>query len=182
MRCSYGPVRPTRPISPTPQTIRFVLDANVFISAHRTYYAFDIVPCFWRMLVELAEKGLVASIDRVKEELQKGEDPLKIWALSEFDQWFLPSTTDEVVDSFRQLMEWTFGNPDYEDVAKNQFADVADSWLVAFAKAYNYVVVTHEQPKNSPKKIYIPNACKAMGVQYMNTFEMFRKLNVKLCA
>ena len=166
----------------SPQTIRFVLDANVFIHAHRIYYAFDLVPCFWRVLVELAKKGLVASIDRVKDELLKGKDALEEWAISEFDQRFLTTTTPEVVDSFGQLMEWAFGNPHYEDVAKNQFADVADSWLVAFAKAHHYVVVTLETPKNSPKKIDIPNACNAMGVQYMNTFEMLRKLNVKLCA
>ena len=175
MAHSVQPVQSTK-------TIRFVLDANVFINAHRLYYAFDIVPCFWSVLVELARKGLIASIDRVKDELQKNDDPLKKWALSEFDHWFLSTNTEEVLDSYGQLMVWSFGNPHYEDVAKHQFADEADSWLVAFAKAYNYIVVTHEQPNHSPKKIKIPNACKAMGVRYMNTFEMLRKLNVKVCA
>lgn len=48
---------------------RFVLDTNVLVEAHRRYYAFDIVPSFWRVLIELADKGYIISIDKVKNEL-----------------------------------------------------------------------------------------------------------------
>jgi hypothetical protein len=33
----------------------FVLDANVFIEAHRRYYAFDIAPLFWTMVIMSGE-------------------------------------------------------------------------------------------------------------------------------
>lgn len=69
----------------------------------------------------------------------------------------------------------------YYDFAKVEFAQVADSWVVAFAKAYDCIVVTHEQyNRDAKKKISIPNACRAMGVKYMDTFEMLRKLGVVL--
>lgn len=166
------------------ESLRFVLDASVLIEAHRRYYAFDIAPVFWRILLELADKGHILSIDRVKNELMAGgeDDTLNLWAHSEFDRWFASTENDEVFEAYRQLMEWSLGEKQFHDYAKAEFADVADSWLVAFAKAYNCIVVTQEQySRDARRKILIPNACKAVGVQYMNTFEMLRKLDVILC-
>lgn len=150
------------------RTLRFVLDANVLIEAHRRYYAFDIAPSFWRILAELADQGHVISIDRVKNELLRSgyEDALARWAVSHFDQWFVSTDNDEVIEAYRELMNWSMGEPQYYSYAKDQFASVADSWLVAFAKAYDCVVVTQEQYKGEAKsKIHIPNACVAMGVE-----------------
>jgi len=53
-----------------------------------------------------------------------------------------------------------------------------DGWLVAFAKANQMVVVTHEEhAPDVKKKIPIPNACIEFGVDYCNTFEMLDELN-----
>lgn len=165
------------------ESIRFVLDSNVLIDAHRRYYAFDIAPCFWRVLIEYAEKGHILSIDRVKHELINGgqEDALNKWAHSEFDRWFASTENEEVVKAYRELMEWSFSEKQYYDYAKAEFAAIADSWVIAFAKAYNCIVVTLEQySREARKRILIPNACRAMGVDYVNTFEMLRKLNAIL--
>lgn len=35
----------------------FALDANVFIQAHREYYAFDVAPRFWEKLIFHANSG-----------------------------------------------------------------------------------------------------------------------------
>jgi len=65
------------------------------------------------------------------------------------------------------------------DYAKAEFASVADSWLIAYAKAYGCTVVTNETyNKEIRRKIQIPNVCEAFGIEYMNTFEMLRKLKV----
>lgn len=50
----------------------YVLDANVFIEAAHRYYAFDLVPRFWDSLLHHAEDGVIGSIDRVKQELDRG--------------------------------------------------------------------------------------------------------------
>lgn len=163
--------------------LKFVLDANVFIDAHRRYYSFDIAPSFWRTLVELAEKGHVVSIDRIKDELLNGDqdDMLSKWATSEFNPWFMPTDNDEVFNAYSEIITWSVVEKQFTDAAKALFASKADSWLVAYAKAYNYIVVTFEQySRDKRNKIYIPNACRAFGIQYMNTFEMLRELNVNL--
>lgn len=88
---------------------RFVLDTNVLIDAHRRYYAFDIAPCFWRVLLELAAKGFVISIDRVKKELLNSnqEDALSKWAHSEFDPWFMSTDNEEVFQAYNEVINWS---------------------------------------------------------------------------
>jgi hypothetical protein len=163
--------------------LRFVLDANVLIDAHRRYYSFDIAPCFWRVVLDLASEGHVMSIDRVKQELMNSdeEDALNKWANSDFNQWFLSTDSEEVFQAYSEVINWSVGQAQYFDYAKAEFAGIADSWLVAFAKAKDCIVVTHEQfSRDARKRILIPNACRAFGVDYMNIFEMLRRLNAKL--
>lgn len=163
--------------------LRFVLDTNVLIEAHRRYYSFDIAPCFWRVILELANEGHIMSIDRVKQEIMSTdkEDALQKWSDSNFNRWFVPTDNEEVFESYGEIIDWSIGEGHYYDYAKTEFAGIADSWVVAFAKTYNCIVVTQEQySRDARKRILIPNACKAFGVDYMNTFEMLRKLNASL--
>lgn len=163
--------------------LRFVLDANVLIDAHRRYYSFDIAPCFWRVLLDLANKGHILSIDRVKQELISSdrEDALNIWANSDFNPWFMSTDNEEVFEAYRDIIDWSVGQAQFLDHAKTEFAGVADSWLIAYAKANNCIVVTFEQyNRDKRNKILIPNVCRAFGIGYMNTFEMLRKLNANL--
>ncbi len=57
----------------------------------------------------------------------------------------------------------------------NTFFQVADYYLVAFALAHSYTVVTHEIPSSSARRIKIPDACIGLQVKFMNTYEMLRK-------
>ena len=165
------------------ETTRYVLDANVFIEAAKRYYAFDIAPGFWRALVQHAQAGLLLSIDRVKKEIDKGKGKLKQWAGHDFHKWF-DSTADEAIfDAFRRIMEWAINQTQFSDSAKTEFSaeDNADAWLIAFALTKNCIVVTEETfDPNIKKKIKIPNVCRAFGVQYRNTFQLLRALEVKL--
>ncbi|HHX95367.1 MAG TPA: DUF4411 family protein, partial [Clostridia bacterium] len=67
------------------------------------------------------------------------------------------------------------------DAAKAEFASVADSWLIAYSKAYDFTIVTNEQYQpHIKRRIPIPNVCNAFSIDCVNTFEMLRALNVKL--
>lgn len=160
----------------------FLLDSNVFIEAHRRYYAFDIAPLFWMALIDNAKKGRVLSIDRVFEvELKRGKDELATWASGSFHEFFASTNDEEVTDAYRKIMVWSQGQAQFTEAAKAEFASVPDSWLVAYALAKGCIVVTHEQfSPNAKARIKIPNACKAFGVEYVDTFQMMRTLRVKL--
>lgn len=58
-------------------------------------------------------------------------------------------------------------------------ADEADAFLVGFALADipNRTIVTQEKSEpNRQNRIKIPEPCNALGIDYCNTIEMFRKL------
>ncbi len=162
---------------------RYVLDSNVFIEAARRYYAFDLVPPFWRALVDQAQNGRVESIDRVKTEIDRGKDELKDWANSDFHQWFISTNQADVIGSYGQIMVWAHNQGQFTGAAKAEFSreDNADAWVVAYAQAKACVVVTHEQfDPNITVRIPIPNVCQAFGVQSVDTFRMLRDLGVTL--
>ena len=62
----------------------------------------------------------------------------------------------------------------YDPAAVNIFLQVADYYLVAHAHATGHIVVTHEKPSASLKKIKIPDACIGLGVKCMTPYEMLR--------
>lgn len=153
------------------------------MEAARRYYAFDLVPSFWRALTDHAENGSVQSTDRVKAEIDRGKDVLKDWANRDFHRWFHSTNEGDVIAVYGQIMVWAHNQTQFTDAAKAEFArtDNADAWVVAYAKAKGCVVVTHEQYDPGVKvKIPIPNVCQAFDVQYVDTFRMLRDLGVKL--
>lgn len=67
----------------------------------------------------------------------------------------------------------------YNQTAKDRFMedDNADTWVLAYAKANNCLIVTHELPyANIKKNIPIPNVCNAYQIPYCDTFQMLRQL------
>lgn len=164
--------------------MKYVLDANVLIEAHRRYYSFDLVPSFWDKLKSLATNGNIITIEKIKDEICRGDstdDPLSTWFSSEFCDFSMPIDDQEVLESYAEIIQWAQDNEQFNPSAKSEFASVGDSWLIAYAKAKNCTVVTHEQFKPEVKKrILIPNVCKAFNITYIDTFDMLRRLNTKL--
>ncbi len=164
----------------------YVLDANVFIEAARRYYAFDIAPRFWNILLEYSDNGAIESIDLVKKELEKGkgkdgeEDELTVWANGDFSRAFRTTDEEDVIETYGQVITWVQNQPQYTEAAKAQFANVPDGWLVAYALAKGRAVVTHEVlATDARRKVPIPNICEPFNVRYVDTFVMLRELGVR---
>ncbi|HUU10591.1 MAG TPA: DUF4411 family protein [Phycisphaerae bacterium] len=159
---------------------RYILDADVFMCAARSYYAFDLAPRFWQSLIAHAQDGRVMSIDRVQTEIQRGKDELASWTKERFASAFMPTDDPQVIDGYRELMEWVQSQDQFFAAAKAEFASKADGWLVAYATAKGYVVVTQEVLNADVKrKVPIPNLCEAFNVPCINTFSMLRNLGVR---
>ncbi|BBM69716.1 DUF4411 family protein [Rhodothermus marinus] len=152
--------------------MRYLLDANVFIAAKNLHYGMDFCPAFWDWLVESNQAGKVFSIEKVKDELEAGDDELAVWVSSQRDGFFLkPDPT--VLEAMGAVSEWVNSNG-YTPAAKNAFFQVADYWLIAHALAGGFVVVTHEKPADTRNKVKIPNVCVGLGIKVMTPFEMLR--------
>ena len=158
----------------------YLLDANVFIEAARRYYAFDLAPKFWESLALHAEKGEIQSIDRVKQELERGNDELATWATAQFSEAFASTDEEDVTVSYSEIISWVQIQDQFSDAAKADFASGADGWLVAYAKSKGFIVVTHEVlDPNIMRKVPIPNVCEEFGMSYVDTFEMLRQIGVR---
>jgi hypothetical protein len=158
----------------------YVLDANVFIQAARRYYAFDLAPGFWQSLIDHAATGRIRSIDRVKQELLRGNDDLANWAKRDFAHAFHSTDEPDVTGAYRDVIAWVQSQAQFFDAAKAEFANVADGWLVAFAKAKGCIVVTHEVlAPGRQNNVPIPNVCQALDVPFVDTFQMLRNLGVR---
>ncbi|NLC07460.1 MAG: DUF4411 family protein [Syntrophomonadaceae bacterium] len=53
---------------------KYLIDANVFMTAHRQLYPFDLAPSFWEQLVEKASDRIV-----IIEEVKKRYEEAKIY-------------------------------------------------------------------------------------------------------
>lgn len=74
-------------------------------------------------------------------------------------KWFDSTVRDDVIDCYRGVMSWVYNQTQFLDKAKRDFANGADGWLVAYAKAGRCVVVTQEQFKPSIRIRFLFQMC-----------------------
>lgn len=159
-----------------PDTVKYILDANIFIEAKRRYYAFELCPGFWDSLLYHNSNGNLESIDRVKKELAEGKD-LDDW-MKKADTMFATTDTESVITIYKEIIQWAHNQRRFSEEEKSKFADDVDPWVIAHSKANSATVVTHEAPAPKSTKIKIPDVCKAFDIKCTNTFDMLKKLNI----
>lgn len=152
----------------------YILDANTFITAKNSYYAYDIVPSFWNSLLQEFRKDNIKSIDAVESEIMQGNDNLSAWfgnnvsgcRSANGESFILPSRkTQDVVNCYQTIATMVMTNRQYKDEQKSTFLSVADPWLVATAKTLKHIVVTLEvMPGANTTKVKIPDICHQMGL------------------
>jgi predicted nucleic acid-binding protein len=161
---------------------RYLLDTNIFIQAHRATYPLDVVPSFWNKLKDLADEGIIISIDKVKKEIfdkSAHEDELREWCSQNLNPDFFLDTASSI-NSYKDVINWASSQiSHYRDSAIEEFleTDLADPWLVAYAKSNNLAIVTYETSRpDRVKSIKIPEPCRHFNVEFMTLIDMFREL------
>ncbi len=161
----------------------FLVDANFFIEAHRVTYPFDVIPSFWSTIVQLAQKGEICSIDKVKSEIYRHEDDLKEWCEENLPENFFKDSAP-TIKTYAHIAAWATSNSNqYRSSAIAVFLDAerADAWLVSYAIENSMTVVTQEvSAPESRKNIKLPDACLGQNVPFNNTVQMLRALNVQI--
>ncbi|MBE3034363.1 MAG: DUF4411 family protein [Actinobacteria bacterium] len=158
----------------------YLVDANVLIEAKNRYYSFSICPGFWDALVWYTGSGSVRSVDVVKRELADGNDDLAEWVKHTAPSSAFCSTNDaDAVAWYGRIMNWVLAEQRFTPSAKDEFAQEADPWLVAYAGAHGMTLVTQETPAPlSRNNVKIPDVCRHFGVPWQNSFGMLDDLGV----
>lgn len=154
----------------------YLLDTNIFIRS-KNEMPMDIFQSFWQCLADLAQNGQIFSSVKVKEEIDKGNDELKQWCADHLPKSFFLSF--EAHTEYASLMAWANNSQVFTVPAKQEFATVADAYLVATAAANRMKVVTFETSDPFCKKrVKIPDACKAVGVEFCSLNDLLHALGV----
>jgi len=148
---------------------RYLLDANVFIKAYRSFYTPKIAPTFWEKLGNVFINGSVCTMNKVYDEILEGKDWLASWLKEIPSNKILTFEDDKkAVDSYANLVSWVQTNNKYRQVAKDEFLNKqkADSFLISFTLGYeDIVLVTFESyHREKRKKMLLPNICEEIGL------------------
>ena len=114
-------------------------------------------------------------IDRVYKEIRKGNDELATWVKKVFSDKIVSSNKDIIIQNYAFIINSITSKELYPRRAQDEFAKVADSWLIAHAYQTNYCIITNEKyAPNIKRKIQIPNICKLLNISYMDLFQFMR--------
>lgn len=162
----------------------YMLDANVLITAHNSYYPIDSVPEFWAWLVHQGSSGAVQMPQENFEEVRDGskdeEDLLCAWVKGEEFQNNILFDEEVNADLVNRVVTEGYA-PDLTD---QEIAQIGrDPFLIAYVLAAptERCVVTTEvsRPSRIRQNRHIPDVCMTMGVICCNTFAMTRALGFK---
>lgn len=167
---------------------KFLIDANSFMTPYRQYYAFDLVPTFWKEMSKQTGSGTLILLDMVKAEIEKGEDELADWINSESDFVICSHISPEIISKYQEILQYIQTCGLYKEQALRTWAEntVADPWLIAAAAVNNYTLITMEvssgglSVKTPNKAAKIPDVARAFGVKTRNLYYMMRQLNIKI--
>lgn len=165
-----------------PQQIPMVLDTNVFIEPKNRYYPFDICPGFWEFLIADFKDGNAVSVLSVRDELLAQEDDLSDWVKDVVPKvHFIDCLKDQsVLENQLEVAEYVRDYYDKPNLIEDFLGDsVADSWVIAYAKAKNGIVVTHETHKSKGRKVSMSDVCDHFGIHHIDVFEFLRQEKAK---
>lgn len=164
----------------------FLIDSNALITPFRFYYAFDLVPPYWKELKKHLDSGEEVILDAVKDEIEKGQDDLSKWLSSVSHLAIVPKITEQTVKEYQNVMQFVASSGYYTERALTTWApeNIADPWLIASAKANGYTLVTQEvrsrglSKKTPNRSAKIPDVAEYLGVKAIDIFEMMRRLGI----
>ena len=139
----------------------------------------DFSPAYWDMIDKHIEDGSVLILDQVYQELTKGDSDVSEWIKERKDSGLVQKFHDEATqEEYKKIVDHV-ARGDYKPEVIAEFLTGADPWIIAACKAHDMVLVTKETYSTSKKKVKIPNICREFDVEYINDFEMIRRLEAK---
>ncbi|WP_115510361.1 DUF4411 family protein [Xanthomonas arboricola] len=158
---------------------KFIVDSNVFIQGKNFHYDFAFCTGFWDWIEAGYNAGVIFSIRKVREELLRGKkgDLGRDWAMNMPTGFFLDDAGDPaVMKNYGDVQAWALKDKHYLPAAKAKFAsaDLADAFLLAYAKTHGFEIVTQELSNpDKRREIPIPDAAiKLGGIRTISIYQL----------
>jgi hypothetical protein len=141
----------------------FSIDTSALIGAHYELYPPRTFPGLWRQLEAMIRAGELFASEEVLYELQRQDDELLAWAVSQ------PGFFIEMDAAIEEAVKRVVTVPNF--VRGTSTDNSADPFVIGLAIARNATVISREKPGGSsnPK---IPYVCGVLGVPH-HTLEEF---------
>jgi Domain of unknown function (DUF4411) len=160
--------------------MRYWLDADVFIRAHKGSYPVGIAKTFWRWMDRMVADGVLVSPKRCFDEVIKGrkkDDALFVWINRHKGAGLCLRPVAEVDEIATRIGDYVFIEPRYPTHQRLLFAKGGDAWLIAAAKHDGGVVVSNESAKfPDSKKVRIPDVCEVFEVRCITMEDLIREI------
>ncbi|MDR3291998.1 MAG: DUF4411 family protein [Methanobrevibacter sp.] len=140
--------------------MKYVVDSSLIIRrSKQDVYEFESFPTQWSNLDKMIKEGSIIAPIEVRKELLKTTNELEYWC-NNHERMFIPPNNDIILElSFleEKFLIWYH--------SKDDSKDWADPYLIAYAKAYDAVLVTQEgwYPDRKEKNYSIPIVCSKLG-------------------
>ena len=162
--------------------MKYVFDTNTFLDAYKSFYAMDIVPLYWKFLGKFINDNEFHLIDKVYNEIVKGDDELSKWIKDQKNlKIYKTNNSKELLYKYNYVMTSIGNRLEYNSDAIKKWdeKDVADPWVIAVALLENATIVTHESRSfggahQENKKLKLPDVAKLLNVKYINLFGFMR--------
>lgn len=157
----------------------FIIDTNVLIICNRDMYPISISPYFWAKLKQHIIDGDVILCEQVCTEIENGNDDLSKWITENKSSFpLIKFEGSDVINALTSVSNYVMNNFNVANALK--FLEGADAFIIAYAIAKNYTVVTYEEfiSDISSKKVKIPNICVHFNVPFIfKAVDMIKQLN-----
>lgn len=163
---------------------KYLIDSNAIIDSCRDYYRPGCFPKVWD---ELAKNPNVFMIEQVYNELVDNDDFISKFVVDNFKSRVLSVSVDKIaVLEYANIQNWLVNSKFWTQAGYTLWSESskADPWLIATAKAHDFVIVSHERsrPKMnvgrpSSKEPKITTVASHFKIEVITIYNMLEKLN-----
>jgi hypothetical protein len=161
--------------------MRYWMDADAFISAHRGPYPLPNAQGFWSWMDSEINAGRIVSAERVYKEVVEGRDKrdaLAMWMMRRKANGLCWKPNKQVDERVRELGDYVNNNSQYPIHQKLEFFRGADAWIIAHAWVDSGKVATNESgnfPNSS--RVRIPDVCRQFNVPFLTRNSLILELD-----
>lgn len=163
---------------------KYLIDSNALIESSHNYYR---PLCFSKVWDEIAKNSNVCMIKQVYDELTGSNDFVSDFVKSNFKDRIVEVDENTVI-RYADIQNWLVKSKFWTQAGYTLWSEneKADPWLIAMAKANNYVVVSHERKKPmmsivrpSSREPKITTVAEHFDVKVITIYQMLDELNFK---